>query len=346
VPILLISPILTLWVHHDVLIYLCVMATFLISLLLGARRIISQWSNWYLKIPCITDHDAVNWYEKKKASSDSSPGVLGITTDLAATPLPRKALLADVLAERNRRPWRKPTTDELVSRLADGYSATMFLMDWYCKYSRTKMPFPYSPTWNLQCKAAVETLRDIQKGLKLHNAFIHWRNAGDEVWCGILYFIIALLDKWVALVTGASVVGLSDANNATFRLAVGFGLAYYLIGAVCLDGVSQPLWQLANKKIPRPVVSLQSLQQASMNDSKAKRGLYWKNLIKFFCLHLWGLSIMSSLMWSFENSVDATVMFLSYVSVRIFVPLSLEHCPTNSKACPTTFDLLFTQLRH
>jgi hypothetical protein len=324
VPILLISPILTLWVlHHDVLIYLCVMATFLISLLLGARTIISQWSNWYLKIPCITDYDAVKWYEKKKASSDSSPGVLGTTTDLAATPLPRKALLADVLAERNRRPWKKSTTDELVLRLAEGYSATMFLMDWYCKYSRTKMPFPYSPTWNLQCKAAVETLRDIQKGLKLHNAFIHWRNAGDEVWCGILYFIIALLDKWVALVTGASVVGLSDANNATFRLAVGFGLAYYLIGAVCLDGVSQPLWQLANKKIPQPVVSLESLQQAAMNDSKAKRGLYWKNLIKFFCLHLWGLSIMSSLMWSFENSVDATVMFLSYVSVRFLCSVIL-----------------------
>lgn len=313
IPILFISPIVTLFVHHDILVYLCVMAAFLISLLLGARGIISQWSTWYLKVPCVTDTEVVNWYIKTKSSSEPSSGLSEGGLDLAATPLPRKALLDDVLKERNRRCWTKSTNDELVLKLAEGYPATMFLLDWYCKYSRTKMPFPYSPTWNLQCKAAIGTLGDIQKGLKFHNAFIHWRHAGDELWAGVLYFVIALLDKWVALLSGGSIVGLSAANSEVFRLAVGFGLAYFLIGAVFLDGLAQPLWQLANKPVPQPITSLKFLQQAAIDDARAKRNLYWKMLIKFFFMHVWGLSVTAALMWAFENSRDATIMYMSYV---------------------------------
>jgi hypothetical protein len=133
------------------------------------------------------------------------------------------------------------------------------------------------------------------------------------VWCGALYFVIALLDKWVALISGGSIVGLSDATNETFRLAVGFGLAYYLIGAVSLDAVSQPLWSLANKTTPQPIVSLEFLRQTTINDARARRKLYLRSLIKFFFVHVWGLSVTAALMWSFENSRDATVMYISYI---------------------------------
>jgi hypothetical protein len=315
IPILLISPILTLWVGHDVLVYLCVMTGFLVSLFWGARNVVSSWGTWYLSIPTVTDHEVVHWYTKINASKiPVSPlDAFGGEIDLGATPLPRKALLEYVLNEYNRPIWKKSTSDEFVSRLANGYNATKFLMDWYCKYTRTEKPYPFSPTWNLQCKAALATLLDMQKGLKSHNAFIHWRYAGDEVWCGILYFVIALLDKWVALMTGASIVGLSDASNETFRLSVGFGLAYYLVGAVCLDAVANPLWALANKKIAQPISSLAFLRQAEINDAKGKRALYLKNLVKFFCLHIWGLSIFAGLMWIFDNSQNATIMYLSYV---------------------------------
>ena len=153
----------------------------------------------------------------------------------------------------------------------------------------------------------------MQKGVKLHNAFVHWRHAGDEVWCGVLYFLIALLDKWVAMLSGGSIVGLSAATDKIYRMAVGFGLAYYLIGAVVLDSVSQPLWQLANKTIPQPIQSMKFLQEASIKDAEAKRKLYWTSLTKFFFVHIWGLSVTATLMWTFDNSKDATVMYLAYI---------------------------------
>ncbi|KAK4984016.1 hypothetical protein LTR50_006855 [Elasticomyces elasticus] len=312
-PLLAISPILTLWVHRDIVIYPCVLTGFLVSLLLGSRRVLAQWGSWYLHVPCVSDTEVVNWYTKTVEAGGSRVELPEGVTDLAATPLPRRAIMAEILKERSRRPWKKSTADEIVKRLADGYPATMFLMDWYCKYSRTEMPYPFSPTWNLQCKAAIDTLKDMQKGLKLHNAFIHWRRGGDEVWCGSLYFVVALMDKWISLVSGGVLVGLSAADSSTFRLAVGFGLAYYLIAAVCLDSVAQPLWPMANKRTNQPITSLQFLRTAAVNDARARRHLYWTNFAKFFLMHIWGFCVTAIAMWSFESSRAGTIMFMAYV---------------------------------
>lgn len=190
IPILFVSPVLTIWLQHDIIIYPCVLAVFLTVLLLGARRVIAKWNNWYLHIPCITDGEVVDWYQRTYLASASTDDA---DKELASTALARQTLLACVQKERKRWFWTRSTADPFVKRLAEGYSATMFLLVWYCKFSRTKLPLAYSPTWNLQLKAAVDTMGDMQKGLKLHNAFLHWRHTGKDVWGGILYFIIALM---------------------------------------------------------------------------------------------------------------------------------------------------------
>ncbi|KAJ9092274.1 hypothetical protein QFC21_006916 [Naganishia friedmannii] len=312
VPILFLSPILTLWIGHDIVVYLCVLYGFLTALLFGMRRIVSQWASWYLNIPFVSDTEIVTWYTKKEESAQVVKD-LPQGTDLAATPFPRIALTAEVLKEYNRKPWAKPTNDDFVRRLSTGHEATLLLMDWYSRYTRTTMPYKFSPTWNLQCKAAADTLKDMQKGLKLHNAFVHWRQGSDEVWCGFLYFVIALMDKWVFLISGGSLVGLSDADSTVFRLAVGFGLAYYLMAAVCLDTVAQPLWTLAQKKTDQPITSFELLHEAAVKDARARRNLYWGNLARFFLMHTWGLSIAAAIMWTFEGSRDAVIMFVAYI---------------------------------
>ncbi|GJP88494.1 glycosyl transferase [Aspergillus niger] len=310
IPILFISPIVTLWVHRDSVIYLCILGLFLACLLLGARRVMARWNSWYLNIPCVTDTEIVNWYMQSSASDyrgSSTEKVKDVGADA------RRALLSSVQKENKKWFWSKKTTDPFIARMAEGYSSTTFLLGWYCRYSRTKMPLAYSPTWNLQLKAAVDTMAEMQKGLKMHNAFLHWRHTGSDVWCGILYFVVALSDKWSALLTGESIVGLSAANSAKYRLTVGFALGYYLLGAVILDAVSQPLWTLVTKATPQPVTSLASLRQVTLNDAKARRSLYWKNLMKFFFLHIWGAAITMAVMWTFEGSMSSTIMYLCYV---------------------------------
>ena len=60
----------------------------------------------------------------------------------------------------------------------------------------------------------------------------------------MLYFIVALLDKWVSLIDGGQVLGLGS-SSISLRILVGFGLAYYLIGAVLLDFNATKLHELA-----------------------------------------------------------------------------------------------------
>lgn len=315
IPILFISPIITLWTGNDIIVYLCVLTGFLFTLLVGAAKIVSEWSTWYLDIPFVTDSEVVEWYVSTKMSDES--GLSPDIADIKTTPLPRRALMDEVERERNRSFWTKATTDEFVLKVAGGYAATTFLMSWYCKYSRTEMPFPYSTTWNLQCKAAIDTLKSMQKGLKFHNAFVHWRHGGDEVYCGVLYFVIALMDKWVALITGGSIVGLSAADSAEFRLSIGFALAYYLVSAIFLDAIATPLWPHANKIAPIPVQSLEGLRDVAKLNSQTRRKLYWSNLIKFFFLHAWALSVASALMWAYDNNESSLIMFLAYMGSYI-----------------------------
>lgn len=305
VPILLVSPLLTTWLHHDIVIYPCLLAFFLVILLFAARRVISKWNNWYLDIPCVTEQEIVGWYQRTHLATVSDEKMPSYFTI-------RQTFWDCVDKERACHFWSKSTSDPFVKRLAKGYPATIFLLTWYCKYTRTRLPLPYSPTWNLQLKSATETLVSMQKGLKLHSAFLHWVHSGQEVWGGLLFFALALMDKWTALLTGESIVGLSVSSD-TFRLAVGFGLAYYLMGAVILDAVSQPLWAIAHRHTPEQVSSLASLHEAILNDRLTRRSLYWSKLLKYSLLHIWGLAVTSALMWSFESSRSATQMYLAYI---------------------------------
>lgn len=263
--------------------------------------------------------------------------------DGEAMPQPRKELHAAVLKEHKRHFWETSTSDPLVDRLAKGYASTLFLMSWYCRHKRAKMPLPYSSTWNLTLKAGLENMTNMQKGLKLHSSFLHYRHTGRDIWSGLLYFVVALMDKWVSLFTSGGLVGLSAASSAEFRLAVGFGLCYYLIGAVSLDAVSQPLWALANENTTQRITSLEFLRQATINDARARRALYWKNISKFFFLHIWGAAFTAALMWTFDSSRSATTMYLSYVGAYtglLWYQYNKIYCGNNAAKCLTLASIL------
>lgn len=309
IPILFISPILTMWVGHDIIVYVCVLTLFLFTLLLGARDVMAKWSVWYLNIPTVTDGEVLKWWLAKSGTNVTAEGI-------GSSSAPRQALVAAVQKEQNRSwlaKWRKPTNDVLVAKLAAGYESSKFLMVWYCRFKRSRMPYVYSSSWNLTLKAGLEAMTNMQKGLKLHSAFLHWRHTGSDIWSAILYFVVALLDKWAAMLSGGALVGLSAANSEEFRLSVGFGLCYYLIGAVSLDTVSQPLWTAANEQTIQPISSIAFLRKVNRNDKAARRTLYWQNFFKFLFLHIWGMVITSAMMWLFTDSKNAAIMYIAYL---------------------------------
>jgi hypothetical protein len=255
----------------------------------------------------------------------SDPEVFHGLSEPAILALCRKDLYDAVVKEKTRHFWQKSTSDAFVKRLAECWDATLFLLDWYCRVTDTKRPIPYSSTWNLETQVALESMQQSQKGIKLHNSFIHWRTAGDEIYCGILYFIVALMDRWVDLVHGGkNMIGLgygsgfhaSDLKelNDILRLSVGLGLAYYLIGAVLLDYKAQHLHTLSEQMSPASIENVAEIMKAKAADQKFRRHLYLSTLCRFFGIHVWTLALCTALMWVFNGSSSGLIMFLAYVS--------------------------------
>src|SRR5579859_2615645 len=232
--VLLLSPILTTYIpNHDITIYLSVLWGFCLVFLYRSRSVISKWNTWLLDIYSNSDQEVLDWYLKTYHDGDEK--AFASLTAPAAMELSRTTLFAAVSKERAKPFFAKATSDKTVYKLAQAYPTTVFLLDWYAKYMKTDKPLPYTSTWNLQIKVALNTLRSFDKGLRLHNAFIHWRHAKAEIACGMLYFLLALLDRWIELVCGGTLIGLQILGDNETRIAVGFGLVCYLIGAVLLD---------------------------------------------------------------------------------------------------------------
>ncbi|KAK2764485.1 hypothetical protein FQN54_009180 [Arachnomyces sp. PD_36] len=311
IPFLVVSPVVTMFTGHDSAIYIAVIYVFIGALVLGLRSVASKWVTWYQKIRRTDDTEVRKWYISAHGNDDEK--VFGTMSDPAALKLARDALYGDVLAERHKSFFKKQTQDILVRELAKDWDATNFLLDWYCRYSDTPRPIPFSSSWNIQTKVALETLQSAQKGIRLHNAFIHWREAGDEVGCGVLYFVVALLDKWVEMLSGGHLIGLSASLTDSFRMATGFGLAYYLIGAVLIDTKAQHLHTVANRLIPEAIKTTGETRASQKQETKIKRQMYWHTLCKFLFWHVWSLAITATLIWTLQESLEAMIMFCAYV---------------------------------
>ncbi|KAG9248806.1 glycosyltransferase family 4 protein [Calycina marina] len=310
IPILFISPLITIFFPgYDIFVYLIVIYVFLTVLILGLRRTGAKWITWYLTIERVSDQELRKWFVQTQLDGDED-SLKGLT-DPGVLKLARAALLQDINKVRSR--FRKVnTTDPIVQKLAQSYEATEFLMEWYSGYSGTPMPIPFSSTWNMQTKVALQTLRQLQTGIRLHNAFIHWRQAGDEVGCSLLYFIVALMDKWNSLLSGGKLLGLTTQDEGT-RMSVGFALAYYLIGSVLLDVNATKLHQLVGRGQNTLIGNVSSISGAVKNEILGRRILYWTMLGRYVLFHVWSLAFSSSLMWVFASSRTSTLMFLSYI---------------------------------
>lgn len=341
IPTLLISPILTSFVNdHDAMVYLIVIYLFITLLIIGLRNVGSWWVTWLSSIYTIEDSTVKEWYIQNVAggNKDAFNGM----TDPATMNISRKALCDSVTMERKRKFWQTSKFDDLVQKLAKCWDATIFLLDSYCRLADVKRPMPYSSTWNIEVRVAYDSMLQNQKGIRLHNSFIHWRNAGDEVGLGILYFLVALLDRWIELVSGGPLTGLAvmpniaqpwnitvaqdvppwnsisderhDMEQRALSIAIGFGLAYYLIGAVLLDYKAQHLHQLAEESKPITIQSKEYIKAAEINDAKTRQRLYWKTLLRFFGVHVWALSLCAALVWIFDGRDKiAFITFLAYV---------------------------------
>ncbi|KAJ5922453.1 hypothetical protein N7516_010156 [Penicillium verrucosum] len=283
IPILFLAPIITAWSGHDSAVYLAIIYVFIGVLLLCLRSVTSKWVTWYQSVRRTDDTEIRKWYITAYGNDDEK--VFANMSDPAALKLAREALSKDVLAETKRGMFSKASKDKMVVELAQDWESTNFLLDWYCRYADVPRPIPFSSGWNIQTKVALDTLRNSQKGLRLHNAFVHWRQSSKEMGCGVLYFVIALLDKWAQLLSGDRILGLT----------------------------STELHDALGTNAPFSVRSAKDIRIAQKQEVQLRRKVYWRVLFRFLLWHVWSLALATALIWTFQSSIEAMIVFFSYV---------------------------------
>ncbi|KAJ5548783.1 Glycosyl transferase family 1 [Penicillium frequentans] len=311
IPILFLSPIITTFVGNDSAIYIAVLYFCIGVLLLCLRSTTSKWVTWYHSIRRTDDNEIRKWYIA--THGDNNEKVFANMSDPGVLKLAREALLENVISERSRSILSESTIDQLVKELARDWESTNFLLDWYCRYADIPKPIPFSSSWNIQTKVALETLRSSQKGLRLHNAFIHWRQSSNDIGCGALYFVVALLDKWTQLLCRGHLLGLSGALTDVNRKAAGFALAYYLIGAILIDTKAQEIHETIGGQRPTAIKTDHDIHASQKRVVHFRRKIYGRTLLKFLLWHVWSLAISTALLWTFEATVEGMIIFFTYV---------------------------------
>jgi hypothetical protein len=312
--LLLVSPIVTTYVHGwDIAVYLPMLAIFTVTLYITTFRLLATWTNWLADCPTPKDDDILDWYARSFGDGTHESVFAGLTAP-GALERARLEFSAQVTRERHRRFWQKPTQDPFVAEIAAKQHLTSAILKWYSGHFHAFIPLPYSSTWALQSKVALDTLRSFDKGLAPHSAFILWRHCSPEVAFGVIYFVLALLDRWIELICGGQIIGLVLLTNGTTRIGISLGLIYYLMGAVVLDIRCAPLYILAQKTSSAPLRSLTQLREASTLDARALRKMYWTELGAASAMMSLAFAFCALLVWLFVDSAEGFAIFCAYVA--------------------------------
>lgn len=311
--ILTISPLLTSFVHdHDIYIYLTVIYCFVTALIYETRKVICEWTTWLEGVVSISDQEMMDWHaefmpedEKTFLKEQTAPAVLQAA---------RLELTRQVLAELGKWSHQKQTADKKVADLANCFYRTDFLLTWYCRYVQTPKALPYTTTWNLQTKVAVNTLRGMDKGLRLHSGLSHWRRSRRDIGSALLYFVIALLDRWTELLSGGRLVGFAVLGDTSVRIGICLGLIFYLMGAFLLDIQVQPLYVLLSQTNKGALDNAADLENIRHGARKGRRSVYMKHLSQLSVLLAYSLIVSTGLLLGYTDSQRAVFLYLAYAA--------------------------------
>lgn len=102
--------------------------------------------------------------------------------------------------------------------------------------------------------------------------------------------------------------------DSELRFPIGFGLAYYLIGAVLLDFNAHKLHELSSRDVQEIVEGDDKLSDAIQKNKHRRTLLYWRTLRRYVFLHSWSLVVATTLLWMFSKSQESVILFLIYVA--------------------------------
>ncbi|BFZ56046.1 hypothetical protein PYCC9005_003088 [Savitreella phatthalungensis] len=334
VPMLLLSPIITIFVHeHDVLIYLIVIYVFVVILYLRFRRLSTAWSQWYAGIETLTDAQVTKWYRDNAATEKEEANDADYETC-------RQALAWAVEQERRK---SSKHASPLIKKLAFGREYARWLLKKDLAPG-ADVPLPYSSAWNNQLKMGLTTYENFVRGLKEHSGFLQFRYARAEIGWNVCVFISALLDRWVSVTMSAAGNGpINLFAKRDNRYSIALALFYFLSSAVALDFQCQFCWAALAAASTDVLESASALESTEQRSKARRSALFWRTLRGLLAMMSIFFGIACFILFFWVGGGEQLILFFAYSAAYTFVLLE-QYVRVFIPETSTAFKLLATAI--
>lgn len=316
--ITLISPFLTSFVNgHDVLIYLLILYLFLAALLISYSRLCNEWSSWPERIPIVKEAEILQWYRDSQHSDTmqdiEDASVLGAAIDEKDAP-PNELQLATAKLEamlKSKNPLKRFASDEFFKKIAIGHPYVLWLLN--KEANGQPLPPPYSSTWLVQTKLALTNQQQLGRGLKEHSPFLLFRLAKYDLAQNVGLFLIALLDRWVAVSMSANGVVVNVYYNERARYGIAFGLLYFLLCAVSLDVVLQRYWGKTGRRSSERLQNIFDFEATESSESAVEKRRWFMAIMELSWIMTFWFGLMTIFVWLFVVDGVQVILYLAYI---------------------------------
>ncbi|KAK5011641.1 hypothetical protein LTR28_010812, partial [Elasticomyces elasticus] len=280
----------------------------------GVTGWVGSTGGFYLyNVPNIKEKQIVDWYEARPAGHQT-PTVTETKATGSSASAARAALQHEVAEARSKRswlPWSKATDDSLVSRWALGYDNAIWLLE--KESGGAPLPEIFTATWLVQLDLAVKNQQQLQRGLKEHSPFIMFRYSKYDLGQNVGLFLIALLDRWVAITMSARQPQINLYADSRARYGIAFGLLYFLTSAIAVDALLQRYWsQAAGTSKERLLDLLDSDIVGDEQNTLAKRR-WVHGFSELLNLMLMIFGVTTILVWLFVINYNEIILYFTYV---------------------------------
>lgn len=314
--ITLASPIITTFVNgHDVLIYLLILYTFLTVLLFNYSRLCLEWSSWPEKIPIVKEQDIIKWYSERVGEDNQDIEKSSLLPEVKEKMESKEGLaeaasakLASLLNSKNPKLIAK---DDFLKKIAIGHPYVVWLLE---KESNGQpLPAPYTSTWLVQTKLALTNQQQLNRGLKEHSPFLLFRNAKYDLAQNVGLFLIALVDRWVAVSMSANGVVVNVYYDARARYGIAFGLLYFLLCAVSLDVVLQRYWGKTGRRSSEKLANIFDFEKTEAQATAVEKKRWFIAILELTWVMTFIFGLMTIFLWLFVDETNQIVLYFAYI---------------------------------
>ncbi|CAI6086454.1 unnamed protein product [Clonostachys chloroleuca] len=313
-PLFLVSPLISALVNgYDLPIYLSVTFTFVLLAVYQYRRLCQEWSSWMQNIPKFSEKDVMQWYESsglmptEEATEGEEDGEKN-NKDKNSQEAFRVAVAA---RRRGIKGTTGPENEAFVTKVAAGMPYIDWLLQKTC--AGTKIPDVFSASWFTQLGESIKQQKQLARGLKEHNVLLLFRFARYDLGQNLGLFLVALMDRWVAIVMGARLPHGTMYLDSRSRYGLCFCVLYFCASVMVLDTTLQKYWEVRFKLSGERLVDYEHAKQVSREwESKRLKtfGVALRELFyKIFCV----FGLCTLLLWLMVDNPRSIILYYCYI---------------------------------